>query len=268
MDDDIKRIIEEDELRDAERILEEMNSDPILRDVEAPEVIRDKLFAQIQAHEEQKAFEQLSNENRELIRLGKVYKRRRKLNRYLVVFAALVAVFVVGTVSMGEGENVFNIITEMFAGRKQTVVNSENTEPIQYFEEDEIYEKIEDAYSFIPVRFGYLPETTVFQEAVFGAEIQSINIIYGTDDKASIIYIIRPNYRASSFGTDIEDEKLQEYQMIVNNVEITITEYHIAESGENSWSVCFVYQDTQYLLTITDMEQEEVEKIVKGLTIL
>jgi hypothetical protein len=55
--------------------------------------------------------------------------------------------------------------------------------------------------------------------------------------------------------------------MLVNDTEISVKEYRIIDSGENRWSVQFEHQDTQYLLRITDLEQEEVEKIINGLRI-
>ena len=90
-------------------------------------------------------------------------------------------------------------------------------------------------------------------------------MIYEKDDKTSIVYIIRPNYRESSFGTIIEDKKIQEYNMSVNDVIINVTEYNIVETGMNKWVVNFEYQDVQYMLRINNMLQEEVEKIINNL---
>ena len=265
MRDEWKEIIQKEMMKDAERIMEEVNADPSLKDVKAPEEIREKLFAQIHEYERQRVFEQLSEEDKELIRLGKVYKKRRKWTKYLILVAAVLAVLGVGTVCIGEGEKIFEGISRIFTGGEQKVINSEEVEPIQYLDEDEAYEKIEKEYGFSPVRLEYLPDDTVFGEAVFSTDMQYVNMIYEINDETSIIYIIRPNYRESSYGTIIEDEKKQEYQMIVNNVEVTVTEYNIAEIAENKWSVCFVYQDIQYLLRINNMEQVKIEKIINNL---
>ena len=265
MRDEWKEIIQEEMMKDAERIMDEINADLSLKDVIAPEEIHEKLFAQIHEYERQRVFEQLSEEDKELIRLGKVYKKRRKWTKYLILVAAVLAVLGLGTVCIGEGEKVFSFMSRLFSGGDQTVVDSEEVEPIQYLDEDEAYEKIKKEYGFSPVRLEYLPNDTVFGEAVFSTEMQYVNMIYEINDKASVIYIIRPNYRESSYGTIIEDEKKQEYQMNVNNVEITVTEYNIVEIQENKWSVCFVYQDVQYLLRINNMEQAKVEKIINNL---
>lgn len=268
MRDEWKEIIEREMMEEAERIMEEVNADPLLRDVKAPEELHDKLFAEIREYEKQRMFEQMTEEDKELIRLGKVYKRRRKWSRYLVLVAAVLVVLGVGTVCIGEDENIFSFMSRIFDGEEELVVDSENVEPIMYIEEDEAFNKIEKTYGFRPVKLEYLPDNTIFSEAVFSTDMQYVNLIYEINDETSIIYMIRPNYREASLGTVIEDEKIQEYQMIVNGVEVAITEYSIEEANENRWSIRFEYQDVQYLLRMTNLEQQEVEKIINNLRFL
>lgn len=267
-DEQLKRLVKEGMEWDAEEIMKIINSDPTLKDVKCPEVVRDRLFEQIRLYEEQKAQEardQLSHEDKELLRLGTICRRRRKWNRYVVLAAALVAVLAVGTVSIGENENIFSVFSRIFSGEEQVIVDSDNIEPISYVEESEVYEAIEEEYGFSPVKLNYLPKDIGFLEGTIGNAIQEINILYGNDDGAKVIYKIRPNYRESSYATDIEDKKVQEYRINVNNIEVLIMEYNIVESGDNRWSVKFEYQDVQYFMRITDMKQEEVEKIVTTL---
>lgn len=265
MNDEWKEIIQKAMQDEAEQILEEVNSDPDLRDVKAPKEIHDRLFAQIRAYEYEQALKHLSDDDIELLRLGRIYKRRRRWNRYAVLVAALVAVSALGTVSMGHGENFFSVITKMFAGREQTVVDSGETEPNTFLAEEEIYEKIEKTYGFKPIKLEYLPAGMSFQEGIIGEQIQEIKLIYGAKDTADVTYIIWPNYRDASFATDIEDKKIQEYQMEVNKVIISIKEYLIEDSGENRWAVHFEFQNVHYFLRITDMHQDEVEKILNNL---
>ena len=264
-DEKLKKLLQEDMQREAELIMQEVNSDPTLKDVQCPDSVRIKLFEQIRLYEEQKAYDQLSDEDKELIRLGKIAKKRRKLSRYAVIVAATVALVAFGTVSIGQKDSIFNIISRLFSGEDQVMVDSEGIEPITYIDESEAYAEIEKEYGFTPVKLDYLPYNVAFIEAVLGNEIQGINIVYGNGEEADIIYVIRPNFRQSSFGTHIEDKKVQEYQISVKNIVVSITEYLIKDSGENRWSIQFEYQNVQYLLRITDMEQAEVEKIINDL---
>ena len=72
MRDEWREIIAAAIEREADEILDEVNSDPSLKDVQAPEEIHDKLFEQIREYEKQKIYDQLTEEDRELIQLGKV----------------------------------------------------------------------------------------------------------------------------------------------------------------------------------------------------
>ena len=63
----------------------------------------------------------------------------------------------------------------------------------------------------------------------------------------------------------IEDEKKEEYKMLVNNTEVVLTKYVVAETGKNQWSVHYMYENAIYMLRIFGMEQEKVERIVTSL---
>lgn len=265
MDDDWKEFISEEMGKSLDEVMAEIEADPEMKDVESPEGMYDNIMAMIHEHERQEAYEQLSDEDKELIQLGKVYKKQRRFDKFVVALAAVIVGLGIGSVCMGDGQNPLVIITRMLNERKQTGVDTGNTEPEVFDTEAQVYEKIEETYGFSPVKLEYLPEGIVFHEAVFANELQGVNMFYMTEDRVSITYIIRPNFRESSLGTDIEDDKKQEYLMYVNDVEIKIQEYFIAESGENRWSIAFEYKNVQYLLRVNNMKQEQVEKIVKKL---
>ena len=265
-DEELKVLFQEAMEYEAERIMEIVNADPALKDVQAPPEIREKLFAQIAEYEERKRLENLSEEDKEWIRLGKIYKKRHKWSRVAVLIAAAIAVLAVGTVSIGEDKNILTMLKQMITGGEQTVSDSGSTEPTQYVEEQEVFEKINDTYNFAPVKLEYLPEKTVFLEAIFCTDMQGINMYYGKNGTANIIYTIRPNYRESSFATIIEDEKIQEYTKNFDDTEIILKEYRIKETGNSRWLVTWTYQEVEYQINITDAEQEDVEKIVNTLS--
>lgn len=253
---------------EAERLLEIINADPELRDLKPPADMLDKILKSAREIWEQEEIESLSTGNKELIRLGKIYKKRRRISKYVLLVAALLVALGLGSVSMGENMGLFSMVTRFFSGGDRVVVNSEGTEPKIYENENDIFEDIEQEYNFKPVRLGYLPEGIVFQEATLCDELQVVNLIYGTNDTADVIYVIRPNFRDSSFGTTVDDKKIQVSQMRVNDVDVFLTEYEIEESKESRWSVQFEYEDVQYWLKLTNIDQQEVETIVNNLCFL
>lgn len=262
---DWKTLFDEEE-REIDRVLEEINNDPKFEEVVPSPEVCEELFAKIHEYQKQYKADTLSDEEKELIRLGRSYRKRRKVERYAILVAAVVTMLAIGTVSIGENKNILTMLKEMITGGEHTISDSGSIEPVKYVEENEMYEKIEEEYGFKPVRLIYRPAKTIFVEGVFGKEIQNISMAYEADNGTTILYVIRPYYREASVGSVIEDEKIQEYTMSVNQTSISVSEYLIEESGENRWSINFVYEDVQYLLTITNMEQDEVEKIINNLS--
>ncbi len=264
-DEDWKEFIKKEMEKSIDDVMAEIEADPKMKDVKPPEGMYEELMEKIHEHERQTIYEQLSDEDKELIQLGKVYKKKRRFDRFVVILAAMIVGLWLGSVCIGDGGDILSIVSTRFFGNDKTEINSDNVDPILYTEEEKVIEEIEDKYGFTPVKLEYLPKGIVFEQANFGTGLQGVNMFYMADNKVKIVYIVRPNYRDASLGTVVEDEKIQEYMMSVENVEIKIIEYYIAESGKNRWAVSFEYQNVQYLLRITDMEQQEVEKIVKDL---
>ena len=265
MNEQWREIIAEEMEREAEAIMAEVNADPALKDVKAPEGMYEEFMQMIREYEKQKLYDQLSEEDREYLRIGKAYVKRRRLNRYIILVAAVVFVLAFGTVSFGEKTPIFNFVSRLFTGGEQDVVDSDEIEPILYLHEDEVYAKIEEVYDVAPVRLGYLPENTKFYEATFDETIQCINMIYETSDEMSLVYLIRPNYREASYGTVIDEKKVQEYKTTVNDVEVKITEYMVEETGDSQWTVHFEYENVVYMIRIPKVQKEEVDKVVTNL---
>lgn len=265
MNDEWKEIIAAEMEREADEIMAEVNSDPAMKDVQAPLELREEVYKKIQELEKQKIYSQLTEEDQELIRLGKHVKKQRKYGRYAWVAMAVIVFLTMGNVSTGAGKRISRVITKIFAGREQTVSNSGDTTPSQYNEEAETYEAIEKAYGFKPVQLMYLPQTAAFYEGLLGMDIQGASLIYEMSNGTSLIYVVKPNYREGSIGIDIEDIEIQKYHMNVNEVDIIVTEYVIEESGTQKWMAQFIYEDVLYLLRVADIDQKEMEKIVNNL---
>lgn len=266
MNEEIKRKFEEELMEEAARLMGEVNSDVELNDVVAPPDMRDHIFSVIRAKEAGYVRDELSAEEEELIRLGKVYKRKRKNRKYLLLAAVLVLTMACGVTSMGGPQKVYEKVTWMLAGRKQTNVDSdsENVVPQIDISEEEVYEEIEEKYGFLPVKIDYRPEGVEFQEVSNYDEMQGISIAYGNGDDVSIWYVIRPNYTESSFVQDVEDELVAEYETDVEKTLISVKQYCI-ENEIMRWNIQFEYNDISYFMLMSDIEKDEVDKIIENL---
>ena len=166
------------ELEEIEGVLEKINNDPVMREWKAPDGLHDKVLEQI--HESQADTERLSDDEKELIRLGMVYKKRRKWNKLLVLAAAVVCALAVGVTSIGGPKKVIEKVQGMIGGREQIHNDSEDdrTKEIKTISEVEAYQKIEDELGFRPVELAYSPEGIEFDELIMTESSQNIYLNY------------------------------------------------------------------------------------------
>jgi len=266
------KLIEETEL-----FMKEVYSDPEVANAEPPADLREKVFAEIRAREEAKREAELAEEKRkaeearraeeqELIRLGKIYKKRKGYRKYFVLAAVLILAMIFGVTSFGEPKKMFEKVKYGWSDRKQETVDSkdEDVVPITSLDEEEAYQEIEDKFEVVSVRMNYLPEWTEFLEMTISEEIQNANLMYGRKGKVKITLSIRPNYRTSSIGTDMEDDFLEEHIKETRYTTITMRKYGV-DGTEERWFVQFSYEETLYSMTIMNSSKEEVGTIVENL---
>ena len=266
--DDKRTTLTEEELKlleETERFLEAIDEELEMENVELPANMYENIWKEIRAREAVHARENLCDEDKELLRLGRAYKKRHRMRKYLVLAAAVVAVLALGITSVGGPEKIFETLKRYTLGREQVQVNSSgDVRQETDWSEDKAYEEIEKEFGFYPVRLNYLPKEIGFIEGEISKEISRIFMLYGKDEEVNISYIIRPNYRESSWGKDIEDELLEEYDMIVKDVRVQLRKYCV-ENQEVRWMVGFEYENVSYSMLLMHLQQEEVETIVENL---
>lgn len=255
---------------DAMRIMEEVNSDPSLKDVEAPDEMFENIMKQIH---EQKATEspvedtRLTTEEKELIRLGKVYQKRRKWNRYVVIAAAVIAMLAIGTTSLGGPKRVIEIVREFVDERERTKINTDNerVDGEQAQSEYETFLAIEKEFGCKVVDLDYLPKNLKFVEGVIEEESQNARLYY-EDEKGKVLsYVIWFNYRSTVTGVDVEDEILKSYDLEVGETVVTIKQYQVKGGDDSRWRAEFEHQKVRYFIVMNGFSEDEVEKIVKNL---
>jgi hypothetical protein len=236
-----------------------------MREWKAPEGLRDGLFEQIHAKEAEKS--RLSDDEKELIRLGMVYKKRRKWNKLLVLAAAVVCALAVGVTSIGGPKKVIEKVQGMIEGREQIHNDSEDdrTQDVKTISEVEAYEKIEDEFGFYPVAFDYLPAGIEFDELIITDGAQNIYLNYVGDNEETIVYFIYPNYRAGSLGQDVEDTLVDEFDKVIQDVTINVKEYLIEENQSKRCMVSYEYQNVYYVIETNKIEKTQVVEIIENL---
>lgn len=262
-----KYLLQKEMEQDAKSIMEEVNSDPSLKDVKAPDEIHEKLMQQIREHEGVSEPHVLSAEEKELIRLGRVYQKRRRWNRYAVLAAAIICVLAMGITSLGGPIELIKKVQWILAGRIQTNIDSDNERIVQSrtMNEDEAYQKIENIFDLAPVRLYYLPDDMWFAELVIDEEIQNARVYYESEKEKLLSCTMWFNYRTSSIGVDVEDEMINEYELKTKGNTIKVKEYAIGKNNLTRWKLDFEYQKVHYFITMEGFSKEEVNFVVKNL---
>lgn len=271
MDDEkLKRILQEAAEWDADQIMEQVNSDPAIRDLEAPELIHENLFHQIHEHEasKQDAESALTEEQKEYIRLGKKYEKKLSRRKYYVLLAAVVCGLAAGMVSFGDGKKVFSEMKRVLSDREQTVVNTENDSKSfkdEIATEEEAFQEIEETFGLWAVRMSYLPEGMEFVEASVEEEKQGARLYYVGDNEQVILYYVTANTRVGSIVIDIEDELISEHEQEKEGILVKVQEYKVDKTNTKRWVLNFVYNSAQYSIMISGVSDNEVEKVIDNI---
>lgn len=261
--------------------------------------MKERLEKRIEEYEKQRELQeqlyaQLSEEDREALKLGKELQRQRKIDvsskesqrkknrrtktgswkKNIVSAAAGIGIVVAVTsgftiASVGGPKQALKIAREMFGERNRATINADiegdNSESglNEMDEEEQAYQQIKDELGFDPVRLGYLPEGMVFEESDIDKESQEIFLRYSGVEKEVSIFI-QKQYTFGKVGIDIEDKLIDQDIVKVNNVEVQRSEYLIKDLNVEKYSAEFQYQDTWYCI-VSKVNKTEIEKIIKNL---
>lgn len=236
-----------------------------------------------EAEEREEAINQLSEEDREALELGrkmlkagigqndseelsgkKVRRKKKPLKMYLALAAVIVCVLAMGITSMGGPERIVRMMTQDVGDREvEYTVKGEKVKTIENEDEEKAYQEIRDNFDTDVVKISIcLPEMR-FDSMELDKEKQMADMYYYYNNK-TIAYCINVPYRDGSWGIDFEDPIDKEYSKEIQGCTIEITKYKPNQKGLPRWDARFEYDNTEYLLTGT-MKQQDFEKILNNL---
>lgn len=276
---DLEEIIREELQKEAEDIRETVeNSEGESLSEARKEKIRENLQNEIQAYEKEKVYEQLSQEDREALELGRQIQRERQEDGKkkggrriwkiaLNLAAALVLVSVLGITSLGGPERIVEMVRTMVGDREVVKVNSdEDNLKIAEEREEEAYQEIKDTFGVDPVKIIKSLRGMVFSESVIDKKLQMAELYYQYNGE-NVVYLINTSYAGSSWGQDTEDEVTDTYYEEKDGTAIEIKEYQIEGENVKKYSANYKYKGVEYYL-IGTMDKEDFEIIIDNLYFL
>ena len=325
-EDNLDKLLKAELEKEAGEIMEEVDSDESLQDISFPEDLDEKMWSKIQEYEEQqKAYEKLSDADKEAIRLGrevqalrggedtkdrlkkdvesdsyidnvvpiehgkhetdnkasddgtngetekeagkkKVKKRKRHWKAYGIV--AIVAVFAMmgSMVSIGGTPFFGRVLNDIIGDREMVKVNTEREDgdknKVDEYDEFQVYEEIKEKLGVDVVRLKRTSEDMLLVQSDIDESLKRVCLIYENED-GIIQYQMEIQVENKSYGYDIEDEKIKEFQIEVGGHTIDVSQYQLPNGGKENVAK-FVYKDVFYTLNGI-MDEEKFKDLLKNL---
>lgn len=294
----VKKLMQEELEREAEKIRAEVEADESLRNLPFPDGMDGELQKKIAEYEKNKAaVEMLSEEDQEALRLGrelqmlnvkeneaekesgnaesggagrigKTVRFRRKKRTYVLLAFVAVLVLAMGMTAIGGQPFVSEVFNQLLAGRENININSSNSDegeviPAENDPEEQAYQEIKDEFGFEAVRLNELPDGTEFIEYTYDKNNEEILLLYSINGNI-LEYRIYPNFRNKSIGYDVEDELINEFSITVSQIPVLISEFKISNTDRSQFMAQFSYEETYYIINGI-VSQEQMEEIIKNL---
>ena len=295
MEEKFKQFLKKQMEKEAEQIEKEVLSNESLKEVQAPDTLREALAKSIKEYEKNRTdapseeseeigisieefCEKLSKEDRESYfrwraaeekKKAKKARKRfhfpRKKRAVFVVAATMVLVLGIGMTSLG-GRPYWLKVADLVLGNENTVkVNTEGEDRIETtkVDEKEAYEQIKEELGIEPVQLQYMPAEMEFDRCVIEKELGTAKFLYLYQEQI-LEYEICYQYSDVARSISTEDNLLQSYKKEKDGVEISIREFQVESIEQSMYSVTFERQNVLYRLRGI-INREEMEKIVENL---
>ena len=317
-EDNLDKLLKAELEKEAGEIMEEVDSDESLQDISFPEDLDEKMWSKIQEYEEQqKAYEKLSDADKEAIRLGrevqalrggedtkdhlekevesdsyidnvvpiehvkhetdnkasddgtngetekeagkkKVKKRKRHWKAYGIVAIVAVLAMMWSMVSIGGTPFFGRVLNDIIGDREMVKVNTEREDGDEF----QVYEEIKEKLGVDVVRLKRTSEDMLLVQSDIDESLKRVCLIYENED-GIIQYQMEIQVENKSYGYDIEDEKIKEFQIEVGGHTIDVSQYQLPNGGKENVAK-FVYKDVFYTLNGI-MDEEKFKDLLKNL---
>lgn len=264
-------------------------------ELQVPEGVKEAVFARLQEQrkernerdasrqpdeEDDDILSQLSPEDREALELGrkmmkaeigrdekgneKPRRRKKPVKIYLVLAAVIICVMAMGITSIGGPERVVRMVRQAVGDRDvEKFSKSEKIKTVRSENEEEAYQKIEDIFDNEVVKITWKPDEMNFSHLEMDKENQLAEFYYRYKD-TMIAYLINMSYSTNSWGVDVEDKLIKEYEKQLKYCSVQVKEYKIDDNNQRKCTAKFKYKNGEYFLIAT-MDPGEFEEILNNL---
>lgn len=191
--------------------------------------------------------------------------RRPRIRLRAALAAALVAILALGVGMVGSGKKVYlPVVSQREDGDESTTkVNNNERNLNSGYDEEEVFQEIEDKLGVLPIRFGYQPKGMNLEKFWITEEKEAI-LKYTCESEMIHVYISK-DYDESSINFKMDGVLKDTVHAEAMSMEIPVYQYEDSQ-GNIYMQSSFEYLSTYYSIDVM-MNQEEFEKILENIII-
>ena len=196
----------------------------------------------------------------------KVKKRKRHWKVYGIVAIVAVLAMMWSMVSIGGTPFFGRVLNDIIGDREMVKVNTEREDgdknKVDVYDESKVYEDIKEKFGGDVVRLRITSKEMSLVQSDIDESLKRVCLIYENED-GIIQYQMEIQVENKSYGYDIEDEKIKEFQIEVEGHTIDVSQYQLPNGGKENVAK-FVYKDVFYTLNGI-MDEEKFKDLLKNL---
>lgn len=265
--DNTEQLIQEELRKEAdtiERDVETNCSDEMVTD-EITDEIRSNVNKHIDEYKKERLYALLPEEDRKALEIGRKVQRQKKTKKrktYIALAAVLILTLAIGVTSLGGPERVIRLLKMSIKDREvEKVTSGEDSYISVKSKEEEAYQEVGDEFETELVKITLRPKGMEFRGQNLDQTIQMAELSYDYKGER-IVYFINASYKESSWGIDIEDQKISQKVINTKRCSIDMTEYDV--EGKSKFAASFSYKGLEYYL-IGAMKEEDFLYILNNL---
>lgn len=240
--------LDEELLREAAEIEDEIKNVPLEENPVDKERLRSAILMQVLQEERKK-------------------QQKRSARRRIAQGAAVFAVTMTGIFGLSmtsQANRIFLVekVEEFFSGRTEVAVENETIEPAN-LDERKARDDIEQTLEMDVPEFFYIPEGMKFFKYEVSKEVGIAKIYYVYNDYVLTFYI-SGNEENAAVNRSVDGKIIEELNLKIDQADITLWELTNEINKEKTYCAQWVYKNTYYLFSGT-IEQGEMEKILKSM---
>lgn len=241
--------LDEELLREAAEIEEEIKNVPLEENPVDKERLRSAILMQVLQEERKK-------------------QQKRSARRRIAQGAAVFAVTMAGIFGLSmtsQANRIFLVekVEEFFSGRTEVAVENETIEPAN-LDERKARDDIEQTLEVDVPEFYYLPDNTEFIGYEIYEDVAIAEMYYNASGNEILTLHVSGNDESSVVSRSIDGEIVNSFTVEKDQLEIELWEMSNEVNDEKAYSGQWLYKNTFYYLR-GSIEKEEMEKILASM---